>query len=175
MLGICGAASTAVVLDNNRVIPELSPGNYNMCPGCAPYHLLWLVLVIEADIIKRTGELNPGCTNANKLKTVTVPMQRVSSEPLLYNWRFAHENTDSVSTGACWYCWSYVYFVSGGEDACFVLEHEFGVFDGVGGWTAIGHDPGIFTRGFAEAVAGTIYWCASARFMYRLALRVAGV
>lgn len=44
----------------------------------------------------------------------------------------------------------------GGEDAYFVLEHDLGVFDGVGGWGAIGHDPGVFTRGFAQAVAGMI-------------------
>lgn len=44
----------------------------------------------------------------------------------------------------------------GGEDAYFVLEHDLGVFDGVGGWGAIGHDPGVFTRGFAQAVAGII-------------------
>lgn len=31
-----------------------------------------------------------------------------------------------------------------------------GVFDGVGAWAAKGHDPGIFTRGFAEAVAGDL-------------------
>lgn len=43
--------------------------------------------------------------------------------------------------------------VKGGEDAFFVLENDLGVFDGVGGWGALGCDPGIFTRGFAEAVA----------------------
>lgn len=43
----------------------------------------------------------------------------------------------------------------GGEDAYFVLENDLGVFDGVGGWGAIGYDPGVFTRGFAQAVAGT--------------------
>lgn len=45
--------------------------------------------------------------------------------------------------------------LAGGEDAFFVLEHDMGVFDGVGGWAALGHDAGVFTRGFAEAVAGT--------------------
>lgn len=44
--------------------------------------------------------------------------------------------------------------VSGGEDAFFVLENDFGVFDGVGAWAAKGHDPGVFARGFAQAVAG---------------------
>ena len=43
--------------------------------------------------------------------------------------------------------------VKGGEDAFFVLENDLGVFDGVGGWGAMGCDPGVFTRGFAEAVA----------------------
>lgn len=44
----------------------------------------------------------------------------------------------------------------GGEDAFFALKHDFGVFDGVGSWYARGHDPGVFTRGFAEAVAGAM-------------------
>lgn len=42
----------------------------------------------------------------------------------------------------------------GGEDAYFALDQDLGVFDGVGAWAAKGHDPGVFTRGFAAAVAG---------------------
>lgn len=42
----------------------------------------------------------------------------------------------------------------GGEDAYFILDQDLGVFDGVGAWAAKGHDPGVFTRGFAAAVAG---------------------
>lgn len=45
----------------------------------------------------------------------------------------------------------------GGEDAYFVLDNDMGVFDGVGGWAAMGHDPGVFTRGFAKAVKGGIH------------------
>lgn len=49
--------------------------------------------------------------------------------------------------------------MTGGDDAYFVNigdcgALDLGVFDGVGGWASRGHDPGIFTRGFAKATAG---------------------
>lgn len=48
---------------------------------------------------------------------------------------------------------------SGGDDAYFVNVGDsgaldLGVFDGVGGWASLGHDPGVFSRGFAKATAG---------------------
>ena len=51
---------------------------------------------------------------------------------------------------------------AGGDDAYFVNAGEsgatldLGVFDGVGGWARRGHDPGVFSRGFAKAVAANI-------------------
>eukprot|EP00752_Nemacystus_decipiens_P010114 g9015.t1 len=49
----------------------------------------------------------------------------------------------------------------GGDDAFFVNVGDsgaldLGVFDGVGGWARRGHDPGVFTRGFAKAAAANI-------------------
>eukprot|EP00903_Cladosiphon_okamuranus_P010314 g9761.t1 len=49
----------------------------------------------------------------------------------------------------------------GGDDAYFVNVGDagaldLGVFDGVGGWARRGHDPGVFTRGFAKAAAANI-------------------
>lgn len=48
----------------------------------------------------------------------------------------------------------------GGDDAYFVNAGDsgaldIGVFDGVGGWASLGHDPGVFSRGFAKAAAGS--------------------
>lgn len=51
---------------------------------------------------------------------------------------------------------------AGGDDAYFVnagdsgATLDLGVFDGVGGWARRGHDPGVFSRGFAKAVAANI-------------------
>lgn len=42
------------------------------------------------------------------------------------------------------------FFVNGGDSGALDL----GVFDGVGGWASLGHDPGVFARGFAKAAAG---------------------
>lgn len=52
--------------------------------------------------------------------------------------------------------------VTGGDDAYFVNAGnsgalDLGVFDGVGGWARRGHDPGVFTRGFAKAAAGNLW------------------
>ncbi|CAM9769645.1 unnamed protein product [Scytosiphon promiscuus] len=49
----------------------------------------------------------------------------------------------------------------GGDDAYFVNVGDsgaldIGVFDGVGGWASLGHDPGVFSRGFAKAAAANI-------------------
>ncbi|CAM9252211.1 unnamed protein product [Hapterophycus canaliculatus] len=49
----------------------------------------------------------------------------------------------------------------GGDDAFFVNVGDsgaldIGVFDGVGGWASLGHDPGVFSRGFAKATAANI-------------------
>ncbi|CAM9486020.1 unnamed protein product [Ectocarpus sp. 12 AP-2014] len=49
----------------------------------------------------------------------------------------------------------------GGDDAYFVNAGDsgaldLGVFDGVGGWASLGHDPGVFSRGFAKATAANI-------------------
>ncbi|CAM9628588.1 unnamed protein product [Ectocarpus sp. 4 AP-2014] len=49
----------------------------------------------------------------------------------------------------------------GGDDAYFVNVGDsgaldLGVFDGVGGWASLGHDPGVFSRGFAKATAANI-------------------
>lgn len=49
--------------------------------------------------------------------------------------------------------------VTGGDDAYFINAGDsgaldLGVFDGVGGWSRRGYDPGVFTRGFAKAAAG---------------------
>ncbi|KAF6004307.1 hypothetical protein F1559_004850 [Cyanidiococcus yangmingshanensis] len=44
----------------------------------------------------------------------------------------------------------------GGEDAFFITKRAAGVFDGVGGWSALGIDPGLYSRRLAELVrAGT--------------------
>ena len=44
----------------------------------------------------------------------------------------------------------------GGEDAFFLTKRAAGVFDGVGGWSALGVDPGLYSRRLAELVrAGT--------------------
>ena len=45
---------------------------------------------------------------------------------------------------------------TGGEDAHFVLDRSFGVFDGVGGWANSGFDPGLFSRALAQDTARTI-------------------
>ncbi|CAM9324514.1 unnamed protein product, partial [Discosporangium mesarthrocarpum] len=60
----------------------------------------------------------------------------------------------------------------GGEDAYFALESDLGVFDGVGGWKALGHDPGEYTRGFAAAVEANI--TAQREALASLASRVGG-
>lgn len=51
--------------------------------------------------------------------------------------------------------------ITGGDDAYFVNGDDsgaldLGVFDGVGGWASLGHDPGVFSRGFAKAAAGKL-------------------
>jgi serine/threonine protein phosphatase PrpC len=44
----------------------------------------------------------------------------------------------------------------GGEDAFFLSKRAAGVFDGVGGWSALGIDPGLYSRRLAELMrAGT--------------------
>lgn len=38
----------------------------------------------------------------------------------------------------------------GGEDAYFIQAHALGVFDGVGGWSSIGIDPGLYSKQLAH-------------------------
>jgi hypothetical protein len=46
---------------------------------------------------------------------------------------------------------------TGGEDAHFILDGtDFGVFDGVGGWTSLGFNPGEYTRTFCSLVKRNI-------------------
>ncbi len=45
---------------------------------------------------------------------------------------------------------------TGGEDAHFLLDSAYGVFDGVGGWAESGHDPGLFSRALASHTARAI-------------------
>ncbi|CAM9209073.1 unnamed protein product [Laminaria digitata] len=70
-------------------------------------------------------------------------------------WRGLNAHTLTLDVGSCMIPHPEK-VARGGEDAYFVLENDLGVFDGVGGWGAKGHDPGVFTRGFAQAVAGNI-------------------
>mmetsp|Transcript_13330 Transcript_13330/g.22137 ORF Transcript_13330/g.22137 Transcript_13330/m.22137 type:complete len:274 (-) Transcript_13330:155-976(-) len=46
--------------------------------------------------------------------------------------------------------------ISGGEDAFFCRENEFGVFDGVGGWADSGVDSGLFARNLAKETAAAL-------------------